>query len=131
MQILVNNYGLKKLGNLEALTRNLKLLAEAARPMAKPQTVELYKEIFKWMGEGLWGEFTIHAEVKEEVSKWAKTYEMQPMEIKRGLKKGEEGRKINPMEEEGDDDTPVDILPQYDSRWVDTVLEIKKWQDKK
>lgn len=97
MQILVNNYGLKKLGNLEAFVRNLKLLAEAARPMAKPQTVELYKEIFKWMGEGLWGEFTIHAEVKEEVSKWTKTYEMQPMEIKRGLKKGEEGRMINPM----------------------------------
>lgn len=35
------------------------------------------------------------------------------------------------MEEEEESDTPVDILHHFDSRWVDTVLEIQKWQEKK
>lgn len=57
--------------------------------MAKSQTIELYKEIYKWMGDQIFATFVIHSEVKEEVTKWAKTYQIQPMEIKRGLKKGE------------------------------------------
>lgn len=89
IQTLVNNYGIKKLTGLEIFNKNLKLISDVARPMAKPQTVELYKEIYKWMGDQLFTTFVIHSEVKEEVTKWTKTYQMQPMEIKRGLKKGE------------------------------------------
>lgn len=32
--------------------------------------------------------------------KWSKTYERQPMEIKRGLKKGEVAKKVIPMDED-------------------------------
>jgi hypothetical protein len=34
-------------------------------------------------------------------------------------------------EDEEQDSTPVDVLPHYDSRWVDTVLAVEKWQEKK
>ncbi len=88
IQALVNSYGIKKLAGLEIFSKHLKLVSDVARPMAKPQTVELYKEVYKWMGEQVYAEFVLHAEIKEEVVKWAKTYQMQPMEIKRGLRKG-------------------------------------------
>jgi hypothetical protein len=34
-------------------------------------------------------------------------------------------------EDDEQDSTPVDVLPHYDSRWVDMVLAIEKWQEKK
>jgi hypothetical protein len=65
IQTLVNNYGLKKLGSLDMFCKHLKLLAEVARPMAKVQTVEMYKEVFRWMGDSVFSFFAIHAECKD------------------------------------------------------------------
>lgn len=39
IQSLINNYGIKKLKGLEIFTKNLKIMADVARPMAKPQTI--------------------------------------------------------------------------------------------
>jgi hypothetical protein len=65
IQTLVNSYGIKKFTGLEIFSKNLKLISDVARPMAKPQTVELYKEVYKWMGDQLFVCFAIHTEVKE------------------------------------------------------------------
>ena len=60
------------------------MLANSVRPLAKPQSVSLFKEIFKWAGEHTFS-FNMHREVQEEVQKFAKTYVKEPMVIKRGL----------------------------------------------
>jgi hypothetical protein len=40
------------------------------------------------MGDNVFSSFVLHKDCKDEVMKWSKIYERQPMEIKRGLKKG-------------------------------------------
>ena len=84
---ILNNFGVKKMEGLELFCRHLNLLSEAAKPLAKAQTTELFKEMFRWMRDHLWDRFKIHHEVKDEVVKFSKEYIMVPMEIKRGLPK--------------------------------------------
>ena len=50
IRIFVNNYGPKKLANLQVFTKHFKILAENVRPVAKLPSAELFKQIFKWIG---------------------------------------------------------------------------------
>ena len=75
------------MNGLELFYRHLNLLSEAAKPLAKPQTFELFKELYRWMGNHLWDRFKIHHEIKDELVKFSKDYTVVPMEIKRGLPK--------------------------------------------
>jgi hypothetical protein len=51
LQILLNNYGNKKFNNFEMFFKHFKILAETAKPTAKPSTVEFFKELYKWTGD--------------------------------------------------------------------------------
>lgn len=84
LEKLVNNYGAKKLKMLEQFGKNFTLLSASVRPIAKAQSIGLFKELFRWMGEHVF-DYSMHPEVKEEVSKFSKTYVKEPMTIKRGL----------------------------------------------
>jgi hypothetical protein len=42
--------------------------------VAKNKTIDMFKEAYKWMGDHVY-ELNMHPEVKEEVSKFSKTYE--------------------------------------------------------
>lgn len=55
--------------------------------MAKAQTIELFKEVFRWMGDSCFKEFKMHMEVKEEIVKFSKDYQRIPLEIKRGVRR--------------------------------------------
>lgn len=84
---LLNHYGVKRMKGLERFSKHLEILSVPAKPMAKPQTIEFFKELYRWMGDNIFRDFKIHHEVKEEITKFGKEYERVPMEIKRGLKK--------------------------------------------
>ena len=85
LEKLVNNYGIKKLSNLEQFEKHLIILADSVRPIAKKQSIVLFKEVFRWMGETLFSQLRMHPEIKDEIVKFSKTYKKEPMEIKRGL----------------------------------------------
>eukprot|EP00919_Chromeraceae_sp_WS-2016_P042706 GHVR01101951.1.p1 GENE.GHVR01101951.1~~GHVR01101951.1.p1 ORF type:complete len:140 (+),score=11.79 GHVR01101951.1:2979-3398(+) len=55
------------------------------------------------------------------------------MEIKRGFVKSQIGSKVRVemIDEEDESSGPVDILLSYDEKWVDKVLGIQKWKEKK
>lgn len=72
---ILHNYGPKKLENLQIFEKNFKLLANNARPVARNPSVEFFKELYKWMGDNTF-EMSIHPDVKSEVMKWLKTYEI-------------------------------------------------------
>lgn len=75
----------------------------------------------------------MHPEVKEEVNKFSKVYEKEPMVIKRGLNEEQKKSKkpiVECQDDEGSDE-PQDVLTPYDSRWVDKTLELQKWKEKK
>jgi hypothetical protein len=55
LEKLLSNYGAKKLKQLEYFGPSFKLLAEAVRPIAKTQTINLFKEMYRWMGDGVFG----------------------------------------------------------------------------
>lgn len=113
--------------------KHLELLSTPPKPMAKPQTIEFYKEVYRWMGDNTFKEFKIHMEVKDELTKFSKEYVKVPMEIKRGLRKEGESKKVlYDMNAEAEENTePIDVLSMYTPRWVDETLEIQKWKDKK
>jgi hypothetical protein len=75
----------------------------------------------------------MHIEIKDEIQKFAKDYQRVPMEIKRGVKREVNGeRKLYSMDtEENENQDEIDVLSNFTSRWVDEVLEIQKWKDKK
>lgn len=50
---------------LERFSKHLELLAVPPKPMAKAQTVEFFKELYRWMGDNTFRDFKMHAEVKE------------------------------------------------------------------
>ena len=66
----------------------------------------------------------MESSVKEEVRKFAKSYEKEAMVPLRGKRarviKGADGEIIE--EEDGDDNSPFDLMALYDSRWVDRLL---------
>jgi hypothetical protein len=37
--------------NLERFAKHLDLLASPPKPMAKQQTIEFFKEVYRWMGD--------------------------------------------------------------------------------
>lgn len=84
LQKLLNNYGAKKLKQFQEFGKNFTLMSSSVRPVAKQQTINLFKEMYRWMGDLALG-FNLHPEVKDEVLKFAKAYVKQPMMIKRGL----------------------------------------------
>lgn len=63
LEKLVNNYGAKKLKMLQQFSKNFTLFSASVRPIAKPQSIGLFKELFKWMGDHVFG-FNMHPEVK-------------------------------------------------------------------
>lgn len=73
--------------NLERFSKHLDLLALPPKPMAKQQTIEFYKEVYRWMGDLALKDFKLHMEVKDEIAKFGKEYQKVPIEIKRGIKK--------------------------------------------
>ena len=72
---------------MERFYKNLGFLSEPAKPNAKGETIALFKEMFKWIGDSVFSDFKLHSDVKDEVVKFSKQYEKVPMEIKRGLKR--------------------------------------------
>lgn len=48
-------------------------MSSSVRPVAKQQTINLFKEMYRWMGDLALG-FNMHPEVKDEVLKFAKAY---------------------------------------------------------
>lgn len=49
---------------MEDFGKNFTLLSSSVRPIAKPQTINLFKEMYKWMGDTILG-FNMHQEVRE------------------------------------------------------------------
>ena len=85
------------------------------------------------MGENIFN-FNMHPEVKEQVVKFSKNYKKEPMVIKRGLNEEQKNSKKPVTEcndDDDDNDEPQDVLGPFDGRWVDKVLEIQKWKEKK
>ena len=72
---------------MERFEKNIGLLSTPPKPNAKGETVTLFKEIYKWIGDSVFSDFKLHQEVKDEIVKFSKQYEKVPMEIKRGLKR--------------------------------------------
>jgi hypothetical protein len=58
--------------NLEVFSKNLDFLSIPPKPSAKQQTVHLYKEVYRWMGENTLKDFKLHMEVKDEIMKFSK-----------------------------------------------------------
>jgi hypothetical protein len=48
---------------MEPFAKHFTLLSNNVRPVAKNQSIELFKEIFKWMGENVF-DLSMHVEVK-------------------------------------------------------------------
>jgi hypothetical protein len=57
---LLNNYGIKRMKNLEKFNKHLDLLSLPPKPTAKAQTIEFYKEVYRWMGENTLRDFKLH-----------------------------------------------------------------------
>lgn len=122
---------------LERLCKHLDLLSAPAKPVAKLETIVLYKEVFRWVGEAGLKEFKIHTEVRDELAKYAKEYNKEPLEIKRGIKSQApvNGQSLKPVyymeEEEEENREPVDVLGPYTFQWVDHIFSLDKWKEKK
>jgi hypothetical protein len=70
--------------NMEWFSKHLNLLALLpSLPPAKQETIEFYKEVYRWMGELTFKDFKLHMEVKDEIVKFRNEYVKVPMEIKR------------------------------------------------
>lgn len=73
--------------NLERFSKHLDLLSLPPKSTVKAQTIEFYKEVYRWMGENTLKDFKIHTDLKDEIVKFGKEYQSVPMAIKRGIKK--------------------------------------------
>lgn len=65
MTHLLNSYGVKRMKNFERFHKNLVTLSVPPKPLAKPQAIEFYKELFRWIGEPILKEFQINPEVRD------------------------------------------------------------------
>lgn len=82
---MLNNYGIKRMKSLERFAKNLEYLSNSAKPVAKNETIHLFKEAYRWLGDSCLKDFKIHPEIKDEIVKFAKDFQKEPLEIKRGL----------------------------------------------
>lgn len=62
---LLNQYGIKRMKSLERFSKHLDLLSLPPKPTAKQQTIEFYKEVYRWMGDNTLRDFKMHMEVKD------------------------------------------------------------------
>lgn len=73
---------------LQPFARNMNTLCKNPKPIAKQQIIDLFKEAYRWKGESFIDQITVEsAEIKAEIAKFCKEYQIVPMEIKRGVKK--------------------------------------------
>jgi hypothetical protein len=61
---LLNNYGIKRMKSLDQFSKNLEFLSASAKPVAKVETINLFKEVYRWMGDTCLKDFKIHPEIK-------------------------------------------------------------------
>ena len=50
-------------------------MANYARPIARNNSTEFFKELYRWIGDRIF-DIPLHPDIKIDVVKWLKTYEV-------------------------------------------------------